>query len=261
MDGATPGQQLSQADIGLVLCRAADLDRSNDSSDRLDEAAVEAAALEAGLSRASVCQALAELRAGTLRPGGGPTQGLLGPSTLVVRRLVPGPLEAVRRSVDGFLGGQLFELQRDLGEVTRWARRDGLLPSLRRSLDLNHRLTLSGVRRLDLALAPDQGHDGGRVMVSLVADVAEQRRAHAWLLGGGAAAGAGVVGATAATVGLEPLLVMTLPVSAGFVVGSHRWGLARYRDEVGRIETALAGLLDRLERRPAVATNRITAPQ
>ena len=252
MDGTESGQPLTQADISLVLRRAAELDRTDDPGDRLDVAAVEAAAVEAGLSRASVCQALAELRVGTLRADAHPGRALLAPSSLVVRRLVPGPLDTVRRSVHRFLGDQLFVLQRDLGEVTRWARRDGLLPSLRRSLDLNHRLTLATVRRLDVAIASDQGDDRSRVMVSVVADVSEHRTTQAWLLGGGVAAAAGVMGATVATVGLDPLLLVSLPTGAGLVVGGHHWGQVRYAQEVGRIETALAGLLDRLERRPAL---------
>ena len=251
MDGAQPGQQLTQDDIGLVLRRAAELDLCHDDAGNVEAAAVEAAAVEAGLSRASVRQALAELRAGTLRLDAS-GRALLGPSSLVVRRLVPGPLDVVRRGVHGFLRAQLFELQRDLGEVTRWARRDGLVPSLRRSLDLNHRLTLATVRRLELALVPGQGADGRQVMVCVVADVGEHRATQAWLLGGAAAAATGLVGATVASVGLDPLLLVSLPAGAGLVAGGRRWGCARYAFEVGRIETALAGVLDRLERRPAL---------
>ncbi len=252
MDRARSGQQLTQADIALVLRRAAELDRVEDAADRLDMVAVQAAAVEAGLSRASVCQALAELRVGALTRRDEPGRGLLGSSSLVVHRLVPGPLEAVRASLYRFLSSQLFELHRDFGDVTHWARRDGLVPALRRRFDVNHRLTLATVRHLQVALAPGQGDDGRQVMVNLVADVGEHRSAHASILAWGTAAAAGVTGFTAVGVGLDPLLLASLPVSVGLVAGSHRWGLAQYRRQVHRIETALAGLLDRLERRPAL---------
>ena len=256
MDGALAGRQLSRADLELVLRRAAELDRSDEGPEALDFALVEAAALEAGLSRASVCQALAELRVGTLVRAAGSRRRVLGPSSLEVRRLVPGPLDAVRAGVHCFLQEQLFDLRRDFGEVTRWERRDGLVPTLRRRFDVNHRLTLTTVPRIQVALAADQGDDGRRVMVNLVADVAEHRNAQGWLVAAGATAAAGVTGVTIASVGIDPLLLASLPVSAGLVGGSHRLAAAQYRQQVGRIETALAGFLDRLEHRPAIAAGR-----
>lgn len=247
------GQRLSRNEIELVLHRAAELDRVEDGPDELDIVAVQAAATEAGLSPASVCQALAELRAGTLRRSEGPERRLLGPPSLVVRRLVPGPREMVRDSLHRFLCAQLFELQRDFGEVTSWVRREGLLPALRRRLDVNHRLALNGVRHLRAALDSGHGDDGRHVMVSLVADVGEQRQAHAWLLASGATAGAAVVGLTAAVAGLDPVTLLSLPAGAGLALGGHRWGLAQYRRQVASIEAFLAGFLDRLERRPSLA--------
>jgi hypothetical protein len=249
------GGQLSQEEIAVVLRRAAELDRTQDESDRLDTAAVEAAAVEAGLSRPAVCQALAELRVGAIEPSPGAGQRvLLGPALLTVRRVVPGPLEAVKREMWAYLSAQLFEQRRDFGERTVWTRREGLLPSVRRSLDLNHRLTLNGVRSLQLALAePPDG--AGRVLVSVEADVGEQRLAHVWLAAGGATVGVGVVGGSL----LIDLVatIASLPISAGLVVGGHQLGRSYYRREVGKIETALAGLLDRLEHRPR---SPITAP-
>ncbi len=103
------GGHLSQEEIAVVLRRAAELDRTQDKSDRLDTAAVEAAAVEAGLSRPAVCQALAELRVGVIEPSPGAGQRvLLGPALLTVRRVVPGPLEAVKREMWAYLSAQLF---------------------------------------------------------------------------------------------------------------------------------------------------------
>jgi hypothetical protein len=247
------GEGLTQDEIALVLHRAAELDREQETTTDLDVATVEAAAVEAGLSRASVCQALAELRVGALAE---PDRrrlpdGLLGPARLAVRRLVPGPVEAVERELHGFLRSQLFERRRHLGDRTVWDRREGMLPTFRRRLDLNGRLLLNGVRRLEVAVAPEPDTEGGRVMVSLVADVGEQRAASAWYLGGGGAAGAGAVAGAALVPGLDLLVLASLPVAAGATWAGHWLGRYHYRREVGRIETALAGVLDRLEHRPA----------
>jgi hypothetical protein len=188
-----------------------------------------------------------------------PTQGagqrvLLGPALLTVRRVVPGPLEAVKREMWAYLSAQLFEQRRDFGERTVWTRREGLLPSVRRSLDLNHRLSLNGVRSLQLILVePPDG--AGHVLVSVEADVGDQRLAHVWLAAGGATVGAGVVGGSL-LIDLVAV-VASLPISAGLVAGGHQLGRSYYRREVGKIETALAGLLDRLEHRPR---SPITAP-
>jgi hypothetical protein len=96
----------------------------------------------------------------------------------------------------------------------------------------------------------------GRVLVSVEADVGDQRLAHVWLAAGGATVGAGVVGGSLLTDIVE-VVAASLPISAGLVVGGHQLGRSYYRREVGKIETALAGLLDRLEHRPR---SPITAP-
>jgi hypothetical protein len=246
------GGRLTPEQITKVLRRAAELDAGQDDDDRLDVASVEAAALEAGLSSASVCQALAELRVGALEPGLAPRHRLLEPPTLAVQRVVPGPRPAVERSLGTWLSSQLFEQQRHLGDRAVWVRREGLVAGVRRGLDLNHRLALNGVRRLELALAEPPAQDGG-VLVRLHVDVGEQRSAHAWCTGGGAAVGAGLLAGSALVPGLDLLVAAALPVGAGAAVAGHRLGRSYYRREVGKVETALAGLLDRLEHRPASA--------
>lgn len=254
------GQRLSEEQIARVLHRAAELDRSDDDAGRLDAMAVEAAAVEAGLSREAVCQALAELRVGALEGTGAPARrSLLGSASLVVRRVVPGPLPAVEREVRGYLAAQLFEQRRHYGDRTVWGRREGLMPSLRRSLDLNHRLSLNGVRQLEVALADEPGTGPGRVVVHLDADVGEQRSAQAWTLCGGAAAGAGVVGGTALVADLIVVLA-SLPVGTGLLLGGHVLGRAHYTSQVAKVETALAGLLDRLEHRPVLSQDHGRAP-
>ncbi len=173
------GGRLTQEQIARVLCRAAELDRGQGEDDCLDSAAVEAAAIEAGLSSTSVCQALAELRVGALEPVLPGRSGLLGPPSLTVKRVVPGPRSSVEGAVRAWLSGQLFEQRRHFDDRELWARREGVVASVRRSLDLNHRLALNGVRQLEYALAAPPDGDG-QVVVRLQADVRDQQVAHAW---------------------------------------------------------------------------------
>ncbi len=241
------GGRLTREQIARVFCRAAELDRGQGEDDRLDTAAVEAAAIEAGLSPASVCQALAELRVGALEPVPPGRHSLLGPSSLTVQRVVPGPRSCVGEAVRAWLSSQLFDQGRHFGDRELWVRREGMVAGVRRSLDVNHRLTLNGVRNLEVALAEPPAGDG-RVLVRLRADVSDQRAAHAWCVVGGGVAGVGAAGALFL---IDPVaLVASLPVGAGVGFGGHVAGRSYYRREVSKIETALAGLLDRLEHRP-----------
>lgn len=241
------GGRLTQEQISKVLRRAAELDRTPDDDRRLDASAVEAAAVEAGLSPTSVSQALAELHVGALEPVAPGRMALLGPPSLTVQRAVPGPRSAVDAALRAWLSGQLFEQRRQFGDRELWARREGMLASVRRGLDVNHRLTLNGVRSLEFALAASPARDG-EVLVRFHADVREQRLAHAWWLAGGAVAGTGTAGALFL---VDPVAVLaSVPVGAGLAFGGHLAGRSYYRREVSKIETALAGLLDRLEHRP-----------
>jgi hypothetical protein len=250
------GGRLTPEQIARVLHRAAVLDSGEGEDDRLDVAAVETAAIEAGLSSPSVCQALAELRIGALEPVASGRAGLLQPASLTVQRVVPGPLAAVDGAVRAWLSNQLFDQRRHFGERTLWVRREGMVASIRRTLDVNHRLTLNGVRSLEFALAEPPA-DEGQVLVRLQADVRDQRNASAWLVAGGAMAG--TAGAAGALVLFDPIsLVASIPGGAGVALGGHFAGRSLYRQKVGKIETALAGLLDRLEHRPTPPPPRAT---
>ncbi|MDP8954152.1 MAG: hypothetical protein M3N37_04400 [Actinomycetota bacterium] len=246
------GGRLTQEQIAKVLRRAAELDRTPDDDPRLEAAAVEAAAVEAGLSPTSVSQALAELQVGALEPVLPARVGLLGPPSLTVQRAVPGPRSAVDTAVRAWLSGQLFEQRRQFGDRERWTPREGVLASVRRGLDLNHRISLNGVRSLEFALAASPAGDR-KVLVCFHADVREQRTAHAWWMAGGAVAGTGTAGALFL---VDPITgLASLPLGAGMAFGGHLAGRSYYRREVSKIETALAGLLDRLEHRPRSAAS------
>ncbi|MDP9453991.1 MAG: hypothetical protein M3P97_11575 [Actinomycetota bacterium] len=84
---------------------------------------------------------------------------------------------------------------RDFGDRSRWRRREGIVATLRRGLDLNHRLALNGVRQLEVAVAEEPAAAEARVVVRLDADVSDQRVTHAWIAGAGATVATGVVAA------------------------------------------------------------------
>lgn len=108
----------------------------------------------------------------------------------------------------------------------------------------------NGVRSLELALATLPAGDE-QVLVRFHADVREQRMVHAWWVAGGAVAGTGTGGALLL---VDPVtLLASLPFGAGVAFGGLLAGRSYYRREVSKIETVLAGLLDRLEHRPAAA--------
>lgn len=243
---------LSQDEVALVLRRAAELDRDLGSSSEArcyNEAAVEQAALEAGLSQPAVRRALAEMRAGLLDASPRrPYRRILGPATITVCRTVPGPVAEVERHLHRFLHEQLFQLRRDHGNRTTWVRRRGLEASARRVIDkaVQRRLVLSEANHVDVLVVE---HDSDWVLVRLDVDVLSIRHAQGTLAGGAAAVGGGIAATSAAVVGLDPALLMATGVGLGLASAGHWAGRTIYRSRVGEIEAGLGGVLDRLERR------------
>jgi len=245
----TAGGGLSDDEVAAVLARAAELegDRRPALAPRLDEAAVEQIAVEAGLDRTAVRQALAELRAGTLEPAG-PRRGgrLLGPGSVRLQRVVPGPRYAVERNVRSYLHRQLFTVARHSTERTQWIRREGLVADLRRGLDFTGRLRLKKVGWLGVTIVDEPGTDGEKVLVAIEADAGGARAAHGFLLGAGGVVGAGAVAAAAVVV--DPVVAVAAP--AGLLAGGgagHIAGRSLHRRRSASVATVLAGLLDRLE--------------
>ena len=249
------GDRLDDAEVSLVLRRAAELDnRPMPGSPGVDLAAVEEAAAEVGLSRDSVRQAVAELRAGALAHAGGGR--VLGPPALTVVRTVAGPASAVRSWLHDFLVGQLFCLRRDHDGHTSWDRRDDMAATVRRTFDSfrEQRLVLGDVNRLGVAVVEEPGSAGGRVVVRLELDVRHARRSQTAVVASGGVLGTAVVAATAvAAGGLDPALLVAAPLGGGLAAAGHGAGSWLYRRQVGELELAAEGVLDRLERRAPVS--------
>jgi len=253
------GERLEDSEVALVLRRAAELDRRPPMvSPGVELAAVEEAAVEVGLSRQAVRQAVAELRAGALAstPAAGGARRVLGPPTLTVVRTVPGPASAVRSWLHDFLVGQLFCLRRDHEDHTRWEQRDDLAASVRRGLDVlrERRFVLGDVQRLDAVVVEEPGGDGARAVVRLQLDVRHARRAQTALVASAGVAGAAVVAGTVLGAGgLDPSLVLTAPLGGGIAAAGHGAGRWLYRRQVEELKLAAEGVLDRLERRGPVS--------
>lgn len=242
---------LTQEQTALVLRRAAELDRElgTQAPEGLDEAAVEQAALEAGLSRVAVRRALAELRAGLLEgpTGRGRPHGLLGPAVITLTRTVPGPAGTVERELHRFLDSQLFELRRDMGSRTIWIRRRSIEATARRAVDraVTRRLILHDVHNVDVSVVE---HDEEWVLVRLDVDVLAVRHTQGTITGSAAVAGGGLAAVTGAAAGLHPAFLLATLAGAGIAGAGHRLGSGVYRKRVGDVESRLAGFLDRLER-------------
>ena len=244
---------LSQEELALVLRRAAELDRdaSCQPGTGLDVVALEQVAVEAGISRQSLRRALAELRAGVLEQPAAPHRAWLGPPTLTVCRTVPGPRAAVEEQLYRFLSRELFELRRDLGERTLWVARRGLDARVRRTIDrgVQRRLILREVQYVELSVIDEPGSEDERVLVRLEIDVRAMRRVQGKVSGAAVAAGGGLAALGAGLAGIDPVLLVTTAAGTGVAAGGHRIATGLYRNRVGEIESGVAGVLDRLERR------------
>lgn len=237
-------ERLTPAEVQLVLRRAAELERRAPGDEALTPAEVTGLAAEAGLSPDAVRRALDEVRVGALAPPEPPRalERVLGPTTVVAERTLPGDPAAVQRRLEWLLRGQLLRKRRDLGARTIWEHAQGWLPQLRRSLDWSGTLVLRDAHTVE-ATVLDAG--AGRVTVRLGADVgALQRR----VIGGTALGAAGGLGAAVALWAMGTPEVLEWLVAAGAVATGAIASLRGYRRGVGSTTDALEHLLDRVER-------------
>jgi len=182
---------LSPREVDRILRRAAEIDSSpaeilrgvSGSSDRggggadlepsLTADEVLRLGVEAGLRHEAVFAALMEMRRGAvLEPESGPLARALGPSHIVVTRVVPGSPGSVRRAVERFLREQLMTVRRHHGDRIEWERAQGIWPGLLRSLDFSKRYGFSLVNHVETTIVPE----GESTAVTFQIDVSEMRR-------------------------------------------------------------------------------------
>jgi hypothetical protein len=171
--------KLTRPEVDFVLRRAAEIDTSIPGPhDRGPEDGLTVADLmrlgeEAGLRDGAVSQALTELRRGvSIEPEEtGVAAQALGAGRIVVSRLVPVPVESVRRAVDRFLREQLMTVRRHHGARVEWERAQGIWPGLVRSLDFSKRYAFSLVSRVETVVASEPMGPGAEAETSVTFNI------------------------------------------------------------------------------------------
>jgi hypothetical protein len=173
--------KLTRKQVDFVLRRAAEIDTTAavteggaGDDEQLSVGEVMRLGEEAGLRREAVAQALTEVRRGVpVEPEeGGALARALGGSRIVISRVVPASIDAVRRAVDRFLRDQFMTVRRHHGDRIEWERAQGIWPGLIRSLDFSKRYAFSLVSRVETVIA-DEGDD---TSVTFNIDLSDMRR-------------------------------------------------------------------------------------
>jgi len=247
-----PGEMLSSAQLERVIQRAAELQTSRENiPDRLDDAEVMRIGEEVGLESQHVHRALLELRAEALVPAGKSESALSvrlwGTGHVQASRVVPGDVHEVQDELGGYLrSAESLRPVRDRPGLSIWEPASDLGSQLKRSLDFGgHGFELAKARRVEMVI---QQLESGRSLVTLSADLTNQRAAHAaeWMVGL-SVVGAGATVALVLAAGLPVLLVA--PLAAGMTLAGGLAGSDQtFRKRRDRVELTMHGLLDRLER-------------
>ncbi|MBT8477744.1 MAG: hypothetical protein KJO06_02430 [Gemmatimonadetes bacterium] len=252
--------EVSRPQLEKIIHRAAELQFGRgETYDTLDVAEVQRIAEEVGLEGRYVRQALAEVRADELVPSRPEDRSLAtrlwGEAAIVESRVVPGGSEEVLEKLRSYLTDrESLRCVRDRPGQQVWEPASDLMSQIQRGLDFSGRgYELAKSKTLTVLT---QQLEEGRTLVSVIADIANTRAGYAagWygslgVFGLGSALGAVLGG------GAEALIVfpaVTAGVTAVGTFGTVKT-LARRR---ARVELAVQGLLDRLERDSGFATDR-----
>lgn len=256
-----PGE-VTRQQLERVIHRAAELQFGRgETYDTLDTAEVQRIAEEVGLEGRYVRQALAEMRADALAPSRPEDRSLAtrvwGAAAVLESRVVPGDPEEVLHKLRRYLSDrESLRCVRDRPGQQVWEPASDLMSHLQRGLDFSGRgYQLARAKTLTIQT---QELEDGRTLVSVIADLSNARAGHAaaWygplgLIGLGSALGA-ILGEGASAAIVVPSVAAG--VAAVGTLGTVKT-LAKRR---GRIELAVQGLLDRLERDTGFATDRPT---
>ncbi|MES1166208.1 MAG: hypothetical protein ABUR63_10645 [Verrucomicrobiota bacterium] len=265
-------EKLSPHEVDYVLRRAAEIDSNfGDNSGELTHSAGEGSGVaiepkmtadevvrlgvEAGLRQEAVVAALAEVRLrGLIEPETGPLVKALGPSHIVVTRVVPGGPEPARRAVERFLREQLMTVRRHHGDRVEWERAQGIWPGLLRSLDFSKRYGFSLVNHVETRIVPE----GSGTAITFHIDVSEMRRERMTHMGIRSLLAFALVGlgGTALLPGFG--LGDVLALAGGGVAASGIFALERrrYLESRGRVQLAPERFLDLLvQRRQRLTSN------
>jgi hypothetical protein len=259
-----PSDKLTRQQVDFVLRRAAEIDTRDGGAhehgaegfeDGLTVGEVMRLGEEVGLHGGSVSRALTELRRGvSIEPEEtGVVAQALGASRIVVSRVVPAPLETVRRAVDRFLREQLMTVRRHHGARVEWERAQGIWPGLVRSLDFSKRYAFSLVSRVETVVAEEAGADGSApdTSVTFNIDLHDMRRERLTQMSLRSALAFAIVGLGGAAMfpgfGVPDLVALASGgVAAGGIFALDR---KRYLESRSRVALAPERFLDLLTQR------------
>lgn len=246
---------VSPAELERVIRRASNLQfRDRASADSALEAGeVVRIGEEVGLEPHYVRQALAELQADSLLPAlpreAKVARRLWGRGLVRTSRVVPGERTVVESLLERYLEDEeLLKRVRSQPGRSLWEAAGGLLSNMKRAMDVKgHGYVLAKARSVEVTIEP---LEPGWCLVTLTADLRNERArtAAGWHLGIGALAfGAAVF--LIAPGGPELSAILGSGLAGGAGLGAATWSTgAHFRRTRARLELALEGLLDKLER-------------
>lgn len=246
---------VTREQLERVILRATDLQfrRSRPSDGELRAGEVVQIGAEVGIEERYIRQALAEVEAASLVPDAPPDEGLTrriaGPAFVSTSRVVPGSPPEVEANLESYLRQEeLLRQVRSRSGGSRWEPGSGLVHQVRRALDVGgRRYTLAKSRDLQIRVA---ALESSWSLVTLTADVRNLRMGQlaGWFTGMGLAGAAGAFGLFMATGGGALPLLGGLAIFSGFAALATVAARAGLRRAGQRMNLALDGLLDRLER-------------
>ena len=251
---------LDRTAIERVLARATELQAtaaSQDQSGLLTEADLIEIGKEAGISSATLTQALAEERSRIAIPEeSGFVASITGPAVATASRTVKGNQAEILAALDSWMQrDECLRVQRRFPDRITWEPRSGFLDTVQRNLNIAGRgYHLVRASQVAATIVPV---DGERVLVRLDADMSESRGSRVRVGAGALIAGilgSGIV-AIIGSIAVAPEAFMVLggaaavPTLAGAAAG-YQIGKG-HRQVIMRAQLALEQILDRLASAPA----------
>ena len=235
-------QRLSSDDVAAIVQRAVEVQGGADPGDGpasgghppahsgkapggggIDLTTTQSVLRELGISDDATGQAIAEWRSGALADRERPPAPTGWTPVATVSRVLTHDAGTVRARFESELRRQCFAPGRDPEGNQIWIARRGLVPQLRRSLDVNGTLALKAIPRLRADIRPALGGAGARV--TLAVDMQQTRKALIGMLVGIPAA----VTLVAVADGVHPVVdAIGAALTAGGVLGA-RSGLTQQR--------------------------------
>ncbi len=254
--------EVSQEQLEKIIHRATELQFSQgEKHDSLDGDEVLRIAEEVGLEGRYVRQALAEIRADALAPSQAEDRSFAtrvwGEAAVMESRVVPGGSEEILEKLRSYLTDrECLRCVRDRPGQQVWEPASDLMSQIQRGFDFSGRgYELAKTKTLTILTQP---LEDGRTLVSAIADLSSTRAGHAagWYGSLGVFAFGSALGAVLGE-GASAFIVFPSVAAGVAAVGTLGTAktLARRR---GRVELAVQGLLDRLERDSGFATDKPT---